>query len=83
MSWQNLQQIEEIRQQYLGYLIDSSLIQVDRNYEKELSRWVIIAWFILSNRTVLVLDITRIVTNLALSRFHLNWTRTILPERAQ
>lgn len=39
LSWQNLQQIEEIRQQYLGYLIDSSLIQVDRNYEKELSRY--------------------------------------------
>ncbi|PVG04614.1 P-loop containing nucleoside triphosphate hydrolase protein [Serendipita vermifera] len=38
LSFQNLQQIEEIRQQYLSYLIDSSLIQVDKSYEKELNR---------------------------------------------
>jgi ATP-dependent RNA helicase DHX29 len=38
MSYQNLQQIEEIRQQYLSYLVDSSLIKVDRAYERELSR---------------------------------------------
>ncbi|CAG7847697.1 ATP-dependent RNA helicase Dhx29; AltName: Full=DEAH box protein 29 [Serendipita indica DSM 11827] len=38
LSYQNLQQIEEIRQQYLSYLVDASLIKVDRAYEKELSR---------------------------------------------
>ncbi|KIM34405.1 hypothetical protein M408DRAFT_303614 [Serendipita vermifera MAFF 305830] len=38
LSYQNLQQIEEIRQQYLSYLVDSSLIRVDRAYERELSR---------------------------------------------
>ncbi|KAK0208360.1 P-loop containing nucleoside triphosphate hydrolase protein [Desarmillaria ectypa] len=38
LSHQNLQQIEELRQQFLGYLIDSSFIQVDRNFVRELSR---------------------------------------------
>ncbi|KAG7450382.1 uncharacterized protein BT62DRAFT_916822 [Guyanagaster necrorhizus] len=38
LSHQNLQQIEELRQQFLGYLIDSSFIQVDRNLVRELSR---------------------------------------------
>ncbi|GLB36275.1 putative P-loop containing nucleoside triphosphate hydrolase protein [Lyophyllum shimeji] len=38
LSHQNLQQIEELRQQFLGYLIDSSFIQVDRAFVRELSR---------------------------------------------
>ncbi|ETW87318.1 hypothetical protein HETIRDRAFT_413634 [Heterobasidion irregulare TC 32-1] len=38
LSHQNLQQIEELRQQFLGYLIDSGFIQVDRAFVKELSR---------------------------------------------
>ncbi|KAG5648099.1 hypothetical protein DXG03_007134 [Asterophora parasitica] len=38
LSHQNLQQIEELRQQFLGYLIDSSFIQVDRAFIGELSR---------------------------------------------
>jgi len=38
LSHQNLQQIEELRQQFLGYLIDSSFIQVDRSFVRELSR---------------------------------------------
>ncbi|KAF9512352.1 hypothetical protein BS47DRAFT_1330374 [Hydnum rufescens UP504] len=38
LSHQNLQQIEELRQQFLGYLIDSSFIHVDKAYERELSR---------------------------------------------
>ncbi|KAF5377628.1 hypothetical protein D9615_005290 [Tricholomella constricta] len=38
LSHQNLQQIEELRQQFLGYLIDSSFIQVDRAFIRELSR---------------------------------------------
>jgi len=38
LSHQNLQQIEELRQQFLGYLIDSSFIQVDKSFVRELSR---------------------------------------------
>ncbi|KAH9835693.1 P-loop containing nucleoside triphosphate hydrolase protein [Rhodofomes roseus] len=38
LSYQNLQQIEEIRQQYLGYLVDSSFLQVDSAFVRELSR---------------------------------------------
>ncbi|KAG6846023.1 hypothetical protein H0H87_011071 [Tephrocybe sp. NHM501043] len=38
LSHQNLQQIEELRQQFLGYLIDSSFIQVDKAFVRELSR---------------------------------------------
>ncbi|KAF9456536.1 P-loop containing nucleoside triphosphate hydrolase protein [Collybia nuda] len=38
LSHQNLQQIEELRQQFLGYLIDSSFIQVDKTFIRELSR---------------------------------------------
>ncbi|KAI0051742.1 P-loop containing nucleoside triphosphate hydrolase protein [Auriscalpium vulgare] len=40
LSHQTMQQIEELRQQFLGYLIDSGLIQVDRAYIRELSRRV-------------------------------------------
>ncbi|KZT74762.1 P-loop containing nucleoside triphosphate hydrolase protein [Daedalea quercina L-15889] len=38
LSYQNLQQIEEIRQQFLGYLVDSSFLQVDVAFVRELSR---------------------------------------------
>ncbi|EJT99916.1 P-loop containing nucleoside triphosphate hydrolase protein [Dacryopinax primogenitus] len=38
LSYPNLQQIEELRQQFLSYLVDSSFIQVDQAYERELSR---------------------------------------------
>ncbi|THH20831.1 hypothetical protein EW146_g599 [Bondarzewia mesenterica] len=38
LSHQNLQQIEELRQQFLGYLIDSGFIHADRAFVKELSR---------------------------------------------
>lgn len=38
MSHQNLQQIEDLRQQFLGYLIDSSFIRVDPSLMRELSR---------------------------------------------
>ncbi|KAF8496667.1 P-loop containing nucleoside triphosphate hydrolase protein [Gautieria morchelliformis] len=38
LSHQNLQQIEELRQQFLGYLIDSGFIQVSKTYVTELSR---------------------------------------------
>ncbi|KAG2159994.1 P-loop containing nucleoside triphosphate hydrolase protein [Suillus bovinus] len=38
LSHQNLQQIEELRQQFLGFLVDSSFITVDRNFVRELSR---------------------------------------------
>jgi ATP-dependent RNA helicase DHX29 len=36
---QNLQQIEEIRQQYLSYLVDASFVRVDAVCQKELSRY--------------------------------------------
>lgn len=38
MSYQNLQQIEELRQQFLGYLIDSQFVRVDRSFVRELGR---------------------------------------------
>ncbi|KII93254.1 hypothetical protein PLICRDRAFT_35442 [Plicaturopsis crispa FD-325 SS-3] len=38
LSQQNLQQIEELRQQFLGYLIDTSFIQVDKSFIRELNR---------------------------------------------
>ncbi|KAF8216088.1 P-loop containing nucleoside triphosphate hydrolase protein [Mycena galopus ATCC 62051] len=38
LSHQNLQQIEELRQQFLGYLIDSSFIQADKTFIRELTR---------------------------------------------
>ncbi|KAI0335964.1 P-loop containing nucleoside triphosphate hydrolase protein [Cubamyces sp. BRFM 1775] len=38
LSHQNLQQIEELRQQFLGYLVDSAFIHVDRGFIRELSR---------------------------------------------
>uniref|UniRef100_D8PKN2 RNA helicase n=1 Tax=Schizophyllum commune (strain H4-8 / FGSC 9210) TaxID=578458 RepID=D8PKN2_SCHCM len=34
----NLQQIEDLRQQFLGYLVDSSFIHVDRGFIRELQR---------------------------------------------
>ncbi|KAK2461815.1 hypothetical protein APHAL10511_006278 [Amanita phalloides] len=37
LSHQNLQQIEEMRQQFLGYLVDSSFILVDRGFIRDLS----------------------------------------------
>lgn len=36
---QNLQQVEEIRQQFLGYLLDSGFIQADKGFQRELSRY--------------------------------------------
>ncbi|CAL1696117.1 unnamed protein product [Somion occarium] len=38
LSHQNLQQIEELRQQFLGYLVDSNFLQVDKAFVRELSR---------------------------------------------
>ncbi|KAJ7170010.1 P-loop containing nucleoside triphosphate hydrolase protein [Mycena filopes] len=38
LSHQNLQQIEELRQQFLGYLIDSAFIQVDNTFIRDLTR---------------------------------------------
>lgn len=38
LSHQNLQQIEELRQQFLGFLVDSSFITVERSFVRELSR---------------------------------------------
>jgi len=38
LSYPNLQQLEELRQQFLSYLVDSSFINVDKTYERELSR---------------------------------------------
>ncbi|TRM65724.1 P-loop containing nucleoside triphosphate hydrolase protein [Schizophyllum amplum] len=38
LSHQNLQQIEDLRQQFLGYLVDSSFIHVDRAFIRELQR---------------------------------------------
>ncbi|KAL5535622.1 hypothetical protein ACEPAF_3716 [Sanghuangporus sanghuang] len=38
LSPQNLQQIEDLRQQFLGYLIDSSFIKVDKEFIQELNR---------------------------------------------
>lgn len=38
LSRQNLQQIEELRQQFLAYLIDARLVQADKALVKQLSR---------------------------------------------
>ncbi|KAF8337940.1 P-loop containing nucleoside triphosphate hydrolase protein [Cantharellus anzutake] len=38
LSYQNLQQIEELRQQFLAYLVDSTFVSVDRSFERELYR---------------------------------------------
>ncbi|KAI0082174.1 P-loop containing nucleoside triphosphate hydrolase protein [Panus rudis PR-1116 ss-1] len=38
LSFQNLQQIEELRQQFIGYLVDSRFIRVDQTVIRELSR---------------------------------------------
>ncbi|KAF9452647.1 P-loop containing nucleoside triphosphate hydrolase protein [Macrolepiota fuliginosa MF-IS2] len=38
ISHQNMQQIEELRQQFLGYLIDSAFIQVDKSMIRDLNR---------------------------------------------
>ena len=38
LSHQNLQQIEELRQQFLGFLVDTSFIQVDRGFIRDLGR---------------------------------------------
>ncbi|KAH8120418.1 P-loop containing nucleoside triphosphate hydrolase protein [Phellopilus nigrolimitatus] len=38
LSHQNLQQIEELRQQFLGYLVDSSFIKVEQDFVRELNR---------------------------------------------
>ncbi|KAH6917258.1 pre-mRNA-splicing factor ATP-dependent RNA helicase prp22 [Coprinopsis sp. MPI-PUGE-AT-0042] len=38
LSHSNLQQIEELRQQFLSFLVDMSFIQVDRTFIRELSR---------------------------------------------
>jgi len=38
LSHENLLQIEELRQQFLGYLVDSSFVCVDAEFVKELSR---------------------------------------------
>ncbi|KAF9068099.1 P-loop containing nucleoside triphosphate hydrolase protein [Rhodocollybia butyracea] len=38
LSHQNLQQIEELRQQFLGYLIDASFIQADSSFIRDLNR---------------------------------------------
>ncbi|PFH54597.1 hypothetical protein AMATHDRAFT_134454 [Amanita thiersii Skay4041] len=39
LSYQNLQQIEDLRQQFLGYLIDLSIIHADKTFIHELSRY--------------------------------------------
>ncbi|KAF6766323.1 pre-mRNA-splicing factor ATP-dependent RNA helicase prp22 [Ephemerocybe angulata] len=38
LSHQNLQQIEELRQQFLGFLVDTSFIQVDRSFIRDIGR---------------------------------------------
>ncbi|TFK30567.1 pre-mRNA-splicing factor ATP-dependent RNA helicase prp22 [Coprinopsis marcescibilis] len=40
LSHQNLLQIEELRQQFLSFLVDMSFIRVDRSFIRELSRLV-------------------------------------------
>lgn len=36
--YQTMQQIEELRQQFLGYLVDSAFIQVHRSLIRDLNR---------------------------------------------
>ncbi|KAG8927158.1 hypothetical protein FRC02_008427 [Tulasnella sp. 418] len=38
LSHQNLQQITELRHQFIGYLVDADFIQVDRAYRKEINK---------------------------------------------
>nr|GAT48383.1 P-loop containing nucleoside triphosphate hydrolase protein [Mycena chlorophos] len=38
LSHQNLQQIEDLRQQFLAYLVDSGFIRVDKQFIRDLSR---------------------------------------------
>ncbi|CAK5264969.1 unnamed protein product [Mycena citricolor] len=38
LSHQNLQQMEELRQQFLGYLVDSGFMRVDNTFIRELTR---------------------------------------------
>ncbi|CCO28705.1 putative helicase C15C4.05 [Rhizoctonia solani AG-1 IB] len=38
LSYQNLQQIEDLRQQFMGYLIDSSFVNVDAEFSQEFRR---------------------------------------------
>ncbi|KAF8752874.1 P-loop containing nucleoside triphosphate hydrolase protein [Rhizoctonia solani] len=38
LSYQNLQQIEDLRQQFMGYLIDSSFVSVDAEFSQEFKR---------------------------------------------
>lgn len=38
LSHQNLQQIEELRQQFLGFLVDTSFIQVDKSFIRDIGR---------------------------------------------
>ncbi|KAG8713990.1 hypothetical protein FRC11_010257 [Ceratobasidium sp. 423] len=38
LSYQNLQQIEDLRQQFMGYLIDSSFVSVDTEFSQNFKR---------------------------------------------
>ncbi|KAG8712172.1 hypothetical protein FRC09_020158, partial [Ceratobasidium sp. 395] len=38
LSYQNLQQIEDLRQQFMGYLMDSGFINVDADFSREFKR---------------------------------------------
>ncbi|KAH7333960.1 P-loop containing nucleoside triphosphate hydrolase protein [Rhizoctonia solani] len=38
LSYQNLQQIEDLRQQFMGYLIDSSFVNIDAEFSQEFKR---------------------------------------------
>ncbi|CAE6438679.1 unnamed protein product [Rhizoctonia solani] len=38
LSYQNLQQIEDLRQQFMGYLIDSSFVSLDTEFSQEFRR---------------------------------------------
>ncbi|KAJ1303899.1 hypothetical protein OPQ81_008311 [Rhizoctonia solani] len=38
LSYQNLQQIEDLRQQFMGYLIDSSFVSIDAEFSQEFRR---------------------------------------------
>ncbi|EUC64491.1 P-loop nucleoside triphosphate hydrolase, putative, partial [Rhizoctonia solani AG-3 Rhs1AP] len=38
LSYQNLQQIEDLRQQFMGYLIDSSFVSIDVSFSQEFRR---------------------------------------------
>ncbi|CAE6422967.1 unnamed protein product [Rhizoctonia solani] len=38
LSYQNLQQIEDLRQQFMGYLMDSSFVNIDAEFSQEFKR---------------------------------------------